>query len=325
MPYYLYKYTGNKEIILENSEMIMRYLKYACSKRKDDGLAEYGLGDWCDPFEKENKGILAPLVVVSSVAIYDMANKAAFLFKKAGLESDFAENLASEMRECIRKSLIDFDTMTVKGDCQTSQTICIYAGIFNEDEIDKANKKLVEIIHRDGDLIACGIYGKRFMFNVLSDMGESELAYKMITSKHRVGYGYWIENGATSLWERFKLIDDIKADNSKNHHFNGHISSWFIQELAGLKPNPNADDISCFEISPSFIPQLSDAKAHYESKFGEVSVSWARENERIILLVNAPKGTHGDIRLKNGCVFSDGASSKSWDEANGCDMKLEVL
>lgn len=319
LPYYLYKYTGDKEIVTENTNMIMKYLGYASSMRNEDGLAAYGLGDWADPFENERGCIASPLEFVSSVAIYDIANKAAFLFGQAGLEGEsvFAAKLAAEMKESIRHSLIDLDTMTVKGDCQTSQTLGIVKGLFNDDEIEKAQKRLVEIIHRDGDINACGVYGERFLFYALADMGECELAYKIITSKNHTCYGYWIENGATSLWERWKKVDDITADNSKNHHFHGHISAWFIQKLAGLNPNPNADDISYFEISPNFISALENAEAHYDSKFGRVSVSWKRTEEGINLSVTAPKGTKGDIKAENKIIAS-------WSADDGCGVELKI-
>lgn len=150
--------------------------------------------------------------------------------------------------------------------------------------------------------------GLRYIFHALTAAGESELAYKIITDKGRTGYGYWIENGATTLWEDFKDKDDPFPD-SKNHHFLGDISSWFIQELAGLKPNPNVEDISCFEISPQFINELDYAKANYESKFGNVSVMWKRDGQTIKLDIAMPEGTHGKTVVPDGYSFENGDTS----------------
>lgn len=110
----------------------------------------------------ENGGIASPLELTDSVMIYDIAKKAAHLFKKIGRDNE-------------------------------------------------------------------GEYAQR-------------LAYEMITGKTKWSYGYWIENGATTLWEDF-VDKNVAGHESKNHHFRGDISSWFIQELAGLKLNPNAEDI----------------------------------------------------------------------------------
>jgi len=319
LPYYIYKYTGDKAVIRENADMIIKYFKYVSEKRDDDGLLRFGLGDWTDPFEDERGYISAPLEFTASITIYDTAKKAEFMFEQAGLKGEqmYAKKLAEELKNSIRDTLIDYETMTVKGDCQTSQTLAVAHGIFNDDEIESAKKRLVEIIHRDGDINCCGILGIRYLFKTLTDIGESELAYKIVTSTEPTCYGYWIENGATSLWERFKKVDDIKSDNSKNHHFHGNISSWFIQELAGLKPNPHGSDVSYFEISPSFIEKLDFAKAYYDSCFGKVEVEWKRCGEEITLCIIAPKGTKGVVKNKGEII-------RKWDCQDGINAKLTV-
>lgn len=310
IPYYVYKYTGDTEIIEENVFLIMRYLCYIASRRDERGLIAVGLGDWVDPFQEENGNIASPLELTDSVMIYDISKKAAYLFKKIGKdnESEYAARLAEEMRSSIREHLIDKNTMTAAGDCQTSQAWMLEAGIFNDDELKTAQQRLVEIVHRDGDINACGMIGVRHIFHALTAAGETELAYKMITAKSRTGYGHWIENGATSLWESFKTKDDPYTD-SKDHHFLGDISSWFIQELAGLKPNPNVEDISCFEISPQFINELDYAKANYESKFGKVSVMWKRDGQTIKLDIAMPEGTYGKAVVPDGYSFENGDTS----------------
>lgn len=305
IPYALYKYTGDKDVIKENAPMIMRYLYYVSSMRDEKGLTGFGLGDWCAPFAKGENAIASPLVVVASIATYNIAKKSAFLFGQVGLckESIYAKTFAEEMRKSIRENLIDFSSMAVKGDCQTSQALGIAHGIFDEKELELANNRLVDIIHRDGDINTCGVIGIRYIYHVLSNMGEAELAYKIVTSKSRTCYGHWIEQGATALCEGFNEFDSPFV-NSRNHHFFGDISSWFIQTIAGLKPNPGAEDVSCYEISPSFITDLSFAKAHYISAFGTTSVKWERtENGNIKLYVDIPKGIHGKVILPRGHYF----------------------
>lgn len=322
LPYYVYRFTGDKEVIEENVSIIMRYLCYISSRRDERGLVAVGLGDWMDPFEEENGGIASPLELTDSVTVYDMAKKSAHLFKQIGRdnESEYAARLAEEMRNSIREYLIDKNTMTAAGDCQTSQAFMLETGIFNDDELETARKKLVEIIHRDGDVNACGMIGVRHIFHALTAAGECELAYKMLTAKTRTGYGYWIESGATSLWESFKSKDAPDAD-SKNHHFLGDISSWFIQELAGLKPNPKADDIRSFEVSPHFAGKLNYAKAHYDSKFGRVNVEWNRNGDSIKLDVSMPDGTYGKAVLPNGYCFENGDTSV---DLNGGKYELKI-
>jgi hypothetical protein len=49
-------------------------------------------------------------------------------------KAQFAKAQAKKYREAIRKNLIDFNTMTVKGNCQTSQAMCIFYDVFEQSE-----------------------------------------------------------------------------------------------------------------------------------------------------------------------------------------------
>ena len=308
LPYYLYKYTGDKSVILENAEMMMRYLEYTTTIKNEQGVITSGLGDWVDPFRHYNNGkTAAPVEVTSTLTVYDITKKAVFLFGQAGLLefAKKAKKIEVSTYTAIRQHLIDLNTMTVLGNCQTSQAMGIAFGLFEEYELATAKKRLIQIIHAAGDINTCGMVGLRYIYHVLADMGEAELAYKIITSNARSCYGYMLDNGATTMWESFRPIDNDAVD-SRNHHFLGDISSWFIQALAGLKPNPNMDNTQNFEISPCFIEQLNFANACYQSDFGKVSSSWKREGEKIKLNVILPKNINADIVIKGDYKLSNG-------------------
>ena len=326
LPYYLYKYTGDKSVITDNAEMMLRYLNFALTLRDENGLIATGLGDWVDPFRRYNNDqIAAPLEVMSTFTIYDIAKKAAFLFGEAGLaeNASCAQEIADAMYKTIREQLVDTENMIIRGNCETSQVLGIAFGIFTSDELAAAKKQLIHIIHAAGDINTCGMFGLRYIFHVLADMGQAELAYSIITSKARSCYGYWLDNGATSMWESFHAADDEDM-NSQNHHFLGDICSWFIQALAGIKPNPNADDISYFEISPNFIRQLDFARAHYDSKFGRVSSSWKRENGKILLDVAIPDGITCDVILPEGYTTGGGKTQLHFDKKTHLQITLSA-
>ncbi len=307
LPYYIYRFTGDRDVILENAAMMMRYLYYAARRRDERGLIAIGLGDWLDPFEKEHGGIASPLSVTDSATIYDISRKAAFLFSQAGLarEADYARAFAGDMRNSFRKHLIDPETKTAAGDCQTSQALAIETGLFDECELPLARRRLIEIIHRDGDVNACGMIGLRYIYHALIHAGEADLAYQLITSTSRSCYGYWMAHGATSLWECFPDLE-TGTEGSKNHHFMGDISSLFIQEFAGLKPNPRCDDVNAFEISPHFVKRLNFAEAYYNSPKGKIFVRWDRTPSAIAIRISAPKETRGRLLLPEGYALADG-------------------
>ena len=313
LPYRIYQFTGDASVIKENADAMMRYFDYIFTRRDEKGLIHVGLGDWVDPYEKQNGKISSPLEVTDTLTVYSMLKKAAFLFEKIERNEDAQKllSMADTLRKDFRCELIDGD-LTVAGNCQTSQAFALACDVFEESERKAAQEKLIERIREKDDTNACGMIGLRHIFHVLTKMGRSDLALKMITSTHRTGYGYWVANGATSGWEKHEEVDDPKR-HSLNHHFLCDISSWMIQELAGLYYNPNADDISYVEIVPHPVLEGDSpfAAAHFDAKFGRIIVRWERCGDRLTLNVTIPKGMHATLRAEDGWVFEDGSAQKS--------------
>ena len=311
LPYYIYKYTGNTDVIKESLNTISKYIDYISSKRDEKGLVEIGLVDWAQPLGNDIADkTLAPLVFTDSAMVLDIAQKTVFLAQIAGdtLLAQKAQVVADEMRKAIRDNLIDFDTFTAFGDCQTSQTIAIEFGVFDDGEREKAFGKLLQIIKRDNNRILCGVLGARFIFHILSKKGYGDLAFDMITTPEYPSYANWVENGLTALAETFLAKGQISraGQYSQNHHFWGDISSFFIREFAGLKVNPNNNDLTEFEISPNFTQRLDSAQCEYNSICGKIGVSWERNKSGIILNTRIPKGIKGKIKLPKGYSFLNG-------------------
>ena len=142
-----------------------------------------------------------------------------------------------------------------------------------------------------------GVLGSRVLFHVLAQYGHVELAYRMIAGPEYPSYGHWIvyEN-CTALFEQFNRPEDPDVP-SKNHHFWGDISSWFIKYLAGVKINPYARDVNELEISPNFVSELEHAGGYQNIPAGRVEVYWERTKKGIDLTVTIPEGCYGFLRL----------------------------
>lgn len=300
IPYFCYVLRGDRKIIEENATAIFRYCEYLSRRRDERGLVAIGLGDWC-PVTR----VKSPLEFTDSVTCMSILKKAAYIFSQLGLslEREFCEKLYNEIRDAVRRHLIDFGTMTAIGSCQTSQAMAIYYDVFNPGEKPEAFKRLLEIIKRRDDHVDAGILGMRVLFRVLSDFGEADLAFKMITRPDYPSYGNFVERGLTALPEDFLREED--RPNSLNHHMFGDISAWFIEYIGGIRVNPFLADPSEVEISPVFIEKLDSAEASYETVGGKVSVKWRRTLEGIALDISADSGVHGRIRLPDGYAFAD--------------------
>lgn len=300
LPYQTYIMRGDKKIIEDNAAAFIRYTDYLSKKLNERGLACFGLGDWCTVSVMK-----PPLELTDTLASMDNMEKASFMLREIGLQeqSDFCRSIYEKLRKNGRKYLIDFGTMTAKGNSQTGQAAAIYYGLFNDSEKQAAFARLLQIIHASDDKIDIGLIGTKVLFRVLADFGEADLAYKMITRRDYPSYGHLVEQGLTALPEEF--VKDGKFPSSLNHHFFGDYSAWFIQYIGGINVNPHRDGEKNVDIQPRFIDSLDFAEAYYDTVCGKVSVHWERSDGKIKLAVNTPDEIYGEIKLPFGYTFED--------------------
>lgn len=302
LPYQLYKLRGDMEIIKENAHSMMRYLEYVTSQRNDDGTIAFGLGDFMPVGTRRNTDYTTPLVLVISITVMDIARKAAEMFNAVGYyhNAEYAEGIYKDMRNTIRKNLVDTETMETTGKLQSGQAMAIYYGVFDENEKKQAFENLLRYIRENDGNFDCGIIGMHTLFHVLSEFGESELAYHMITKREYPSYGHFIDNGETTLTESFK--PDGVPCGSHNHHFFGDIARWFINSIAGLV----VESCDRIIVKPNFISSLQFASANCELPGGKVSVSWKRTENGIELGISCDESIKYDIELPREYVMKNG-------------------
>ena len=308
LPYFTYVYRGDRAILEENATAIFRYLNYISTVLNPEGLIRIGLGDWCQP----NRGggdYTTPLEFTDTVIGMDICKKAAFIFDVLGLplQKEFAESLYAKLRLAVRERLIDLNTMTAINNCQTAQAMAIFYDVFEPGEKPAAFGVLVRLIESASRHMDTGILGGRVIFHVLAMFGRADLAFEMITTPTFPSYGYWIACGATSLWEEFQPVHCT----SRNHHFWGDISNWFIKWLAGIQFNPFGNNLNEVNITPKFIAALDHASGHHVAPSGKIQVDWKRDGDSIDLTLEVPDGMTGRIILEEGLAFEDGSGVKS--------------
>lgn len=276
LPYYTYIYRGNKKILEDNADAIDLYITYMQSRLDEKGLAHYGLGDWCQ-VESKTKGIKAPLEVTDTMTCIEILKKASFIFKTLGQTQrmERADKYARQMISASREHLVDFDTMTVKGNCQTSQAMALNMGVFNADEFNKAYAVLKKLIADNDNMHECGILGCRVLFELLAENGDVDLALEMIASKKFPAFGSWAAAGETSLWECFDR--EGEKPHSKNHHMYGAISTFFYRQLAGIRITEDG-----VKVQPKYPEAINFVEAQHRTNTETIYVRWERHGDDII-------------------------------------------
>ncbi len=315
VPYYVYKYTGEKGVLEDCAKPLMKYLAYLHTRVNEKGLVEFGLGDW-NQVKRLSADFDTPLVVTDTIMSIDIGRKAEFIYEVLGQEEyrAYAKTFADELTVSFREQLIDKDSLIVYGDTQTAQAMALYYGLFTDEETKPAYKHLLKQIEQKEYFMDVGVLGGRVLFRVLAEHGDAELAYYIITRPEFPSYGNWMIRGATTLWENF--FQEGGRILSQNHHFWGDVSAWFYYYLGGIRMNPTGKDIRHVDIAPCFIETLNDASAAYDSPEGEVKVSWERNKEGVLLEIVVPDAMCGDIVLSGGYHFQDGKTVKNLQSGN---------
>ena len=304
LPYFTYLWRGDTAMAAESAEAFVAYLRYLRTRVDEQGLLHIGLGDWC---HTEVKKPQAPLAVTDTIVSMDIANKMAVLLDAVGktAEAAYARSESALYREAIRTQLVNFDTMLVAGECQTSQAMALYYGVFNEDEKQAAFKQLLVLIAECGDRMDLGVLGGRVLLHVLAEFGQADLAWKMAVEQGHPSYGDLVRRGATTLWESFYPAWAHWDPPSLNHHFWGDISAWFVKAVTGIRLS-REDGAPVCEIKPAFVTALEDASAYHLTPVGKIASAWKREGKEITLTVEIPEGMKGCITLRKGYAFADG-------------------
>ncbi len=309
LPYYVYKFRGDKEIIREAANPLMHYLTYLYSILRPDDLIEApgGLGDWAQTGRSSGRAFKTPVIVTDSIISMDIANKSAFIFDELGMpeNAEYARKLAKRLYDGMRKNFFIYETGYVNGDTQTSCAMAIFYGLVEGEEKQKVLEYLLNlIINKDKEHMNVGVLGNKVLFRVLCDNGYADLALKMIVRPDFPSFGNLIERGATTLWE-FHDPEGGKID-SLNHHFWGDISAWFYQYLAGIDINPTAKDITHVNIAPVFPVGVNAVRAEHELVQGKLSVSINRTEKEGSIEISCPDAVHGEIILPEGWHFATG-------------------
>ena len=288
------------------SGAILRYFHYLRGRCDEQGLLAIGLGDWVPP----DKSLMPPLVFTDSVITYDLARKAAYLYRRLGmkLEVAYCEGFASEMLTAIREHLIeDRAKMRFIGGSQSAQAMAIFYGICEgEEEKRAALSSLIDEIHAHDDHMMTGVLGGRVIFRVLCDYGYEDLAVKMIARRDAPSYGSMIELGMTTLSENV-----TRHTSSHNHHFWGDISALMIEYFGGIRINPDLAGADTALIAPVFPSEMEHAEAHHDSVKGKISTKWARRGNRVELSLEIPEDMSAKIVAPIGYTLDGGERAAS--------------
>jgi len=287
IPWYIYLYTGDKTSIEKNYNAMKKYVDYL-TYMADDYIVDFGLGDWVC-VNPEN----APPVSLISTSYYYvdciLLSKFAEIIGKTGDKIKYRK-LAEKIKNSFNKVFYKGDGIYDNGG-QTALGCALYQGLVEDTEKEKVVKKIVENIKSNNFKVDFGFPGSKFVINALSENGYVDIAYKLITQTEYPGWGYWVKQGATTLWETWD------GNASLNHIAFGDISAWMYKYLGGILPDPEKPGFKHIIIKPNPVCDLKWVICEHICRFGKILSKWERKKDEFLLEVEIPKNTTAEVIL----------------------------
>lgn len=316
LPWHLYWYYGDLQALEESYPPMKAYVEHLEAKWPGRIVTE-GFGDWCAPNEDGWEHYFREVEIVNTALFFHHANIAAKTAEICGLRDDRERflKLASEIRHAFRDRFAREKGVFGSGS-QTAQLMPLALGLVPEAEQPEAVNRLVQAIEAKGRRLDTGIYGTRYLVDVLADHGEIDLAFELLTREDYPSFGWQIRQGATTLWEQWSFKGGM---HSHDHAMFGGVGVSFYTRLAGISPlSPGYGGI---RIRPHVPRKLEWAEASVNTVRGIVKSAWTKREGRLSLKVTIPEETTAVVEFPWRTDFSamagNGAERKAYQVGPG--------
>lgn len=285
IPWYLYTYYGDTKTLAAAYPTMQKYMLYVANEQTKDFIPQIGLGDWL-PAKKE-----APRQLTRAAFYYDdakiLGQIAQILDKPADAKK--YNTLAQNIADALNKKIFTENIYDGPG-TQAVLSSALFYDLVPPNKKQATIEKLITDIKQNDNHLTTGFIGTKHLIYALTNADQTDLAFKLITQPTPPSFGYWIQQGATTLWEHWK-----GDTGSLNHPSYNYISSWAYHTLAGIQPEPQYPGFKHFTIAPKFIKSLDWVKAAHISPYGKITTQWKRNNQSITLTITIPPNTTAKI------------------------------
>ena len=289
VPWQQYEFSGDLNLFHTHYDAMKRYVAYLGS-RANQGIVNYGLGDWYDVGPKK-PGVsqLTPIALTATAFYFENVNvmaHAAALLGKTEDAKNFSER-AENIRRAFNRTFYHAATRSYATGSQCANAIPLVFGLCETSNRAAVVEAIVRDVHSRGNALTAGDVGYRYLLRALADGGRSDVIFDINNQTNQPGYGMQLAKGKTSLTEAWD------GGSSQNHFMLGQIQEWFYHDLAGIRSG--GDGFKKIIIAPQPVGDLTWAKASYQSIRGKIVSDWQRAGGKFILQTTIPANTTAEI------------------------------
>ncbi len=319
VPWTVWKQFGDKAIVNENWAAMEKYIGHINDTKFDHQAlsAENGNYQWADWLSYESCGNLldangklsanvlgywnylsASYWVIDAEMMADMA-------KATGRDAARYRQMAENARAYIRQQFFDADGKFKIDVLNTMQTPALFAlknNILDGSAREEMIKRLRQNFAEHDNCLQTGFLGTSILMQTLTDNGMADIAYNLLFQHKNPSWLYSVDNGATTIWERWNSYMKDKGMgpqgmNSFNHYAYGCVCQWLWETAAGISADPAEPGFKHIIMKPLPDKRLGYMKAEYKSAAGVIKSEWKYEGDKWTWKFTVPKGATATVTL----------------------------
>ncbi|WP_432832054.1 family 78 glycoside hydrolase catalytic domain [Dactylosporangium sp. CA-092794] len=303
VPYTLWQRYGDLRVVDEHFAAMAKWVDYLRGTSGADLIRNVSTyGDWLNVNDNTAQDVISTAFFAWSARL--VSRMAAATGRTA--EAASYGQLADQVAAAFTNRFVAADG-TVSGNTQTGYVLALAFGLLPANRVQAAADKLAAKVAAAGGHLSVGFLGVENLLPVLANNGHADTAYQILTQPTFPGWGYMINNGATTIWERW---DGIRTDgsfndpgmNSFNHYGLGSVGDFLYRQVGGLAPA--APGYSALLVAPQPGGGLTSAKSAYETPYGNAVSDWSISGGTLTLRVTVPAGTSATVRVPTATAAS---------------------
>ena len=325
VPWTVWKQFGDKAIVDENWAAMEKFMAHVYETKYDHkALASengnYNWADWVgyEPLESCSGRAFETAETRRQAEEYWSYLGACYWALDAGMMRDMAistgrdaakyQAMVDEAKDYIRtrffRSFISIGSFKLDI-LNTMQTPALFA-LKNEILDGKARDRMIERLRQNfvdhGNCLQTGFLGTSILMQTLTDNGMADIAYELLFQRKNPSWLYSVDNGATTIWERWNSYMESEGMgpsgmNSFNHYAYGCVCQWIWETAAGIAADPAEPGFKHIVMKPVPDKRLGHLDACYKSAAGEIKSSWKYEGDTWTWTFTVPEGATATVTL----------------------------
>lgn len=322
VPWTVWKQFGDNDIVNQHWASMEKFMDHVNQTKYDHTAlntenGNYQWADWLsyEPLESCTGRAFGKYGVKSATRVYWSYLGASYWAIDAAMMRDMAlatgrdaskyESMVAEAKVYLLKRFFK-ENGDFKADIlNTMQTPILFAlknELFTGQSRDNLLKRLRENFESHGNCLQTGFLGTSILMSTLTENGMSDIAYELLFQRKNPSWLYSVDNGATTIWERWNsyMIEEgmgPQGMNSFNHYAYGVVCQWIWETVAGIAADTAQPGFRHIIMKPVPDKRLGHVDAEYNSAAGLIKSSWKYEGDKWIWKFSIPKGATASVTL----------------------------